>query len=461
MSAIPKGILRLPQVEQLLQEPWLASYITQLSRPLVTDVIRNALATIRSSDEFRKSHLASEEQQNKLRKSVDKSIINLCQKLISEKHQKVINATGTVVHTNLGRAPIDPAIWQAVTDVNTGQCNLEINLSTGKRGQRKGLVDRLFSRLSGAEDAMVVNNNAASIYLLLNEIAKGKEVIVSRGEQIQIGGGFRIPDILALSGAKLVEVGTTNITTAEDYLEAITDDTALVLMVHCSNFAIRGFTQSPDIRDIAKKLPEHVVLAVDQGSGLTTETFAAEETPVASYLKGGADIICFSGDKILGGPQAGILCGKRSLIKKIEKNPLMRAFRPSRIVYSLLEELLVKKLNKAPSGTGIAEKKAMNADQIKHQAETLSAALGDHVQLKKAQMVVGGGTLPDEYFSSWALEIISKKPATVLLADLRKLSIPVIGVIRNDAVQLNMAAVLPQDLSTLETQLKDYFNRES
>ena len=458
MSAIPKGIVRLPQVEQLLQEPVFAPYIRQLSRPLVTDTIRDVLAAIRRSEAFLTSHSASEEQIDDLHHSIYHDIEKRCQSLIRQRHHKVINATGTVVHTNLGRSPIDPAIWEAVSDVNTGQCNLEIKLTNGKRGQRKGLVDRLMSRLVGAEDAMVVNNNASSIYLMLNELAKGKEVIVSRGEQIQIGGGFRIPDILALSGASLVEVGTTNITTADDYLKAVTDNTAMVLMVHCSNFAIRGFTESPDIRDVAKKLPEHVVLAVDQGSGLTTETFAAEETPAAAYLKAGADIVCFSGDKILGGPQAGIVCGKAELVHKLEKNPLMRAFRPSRIVYSLLEELLVRKLNKDPEGKGIAEQRAMNPEVIKAQAEQLANSLGEYVRLVEAEMVVGGGTLPDEFFPSWALEIISKKSAEKVLADLRNLPLPVIGVIRNNAVQLNMAAILPHDLQRLEWQLKGLFH---
>ncbi len=460
MSANPKGIVRLPQVEQLLQEPVLAPYIRQLSRPLVTDVIREALATIRRSETFRASNLPPEEQKAEIHRTIYQTIQKRCQSLIQQRHSKVINATGTVVHTNLGRSPIDPAIWEAVSDVNTGQCNLEIKLSDGKRGQRKGLVDRLLSRLTGAEDAMVVNNNASSIYLMLNELAKGKEVIVSRGEQIQIGGGFRIPDILALSGAKLVEVGTTNITTADDYINAVTENTAMVLMVHCSNFAIRGFTQSPDIREVARKLPEHVVLAVDQGSGLTTERFAAEETPVSSYIKSGADLVCFSGDKILGGPQAGIVCGNRQLVKKLEKNPLMRAFRPSRIVYSLLEELLVRKLNKESEGQGIAEQSTTNPNAIRSRAEKLASVLGHYVRLVDAEMVVGGGTLPDEFFPSWALEIVSDKPAEKVLTDIREMPLPIIGVIRNNIVQLNMAAILPHDMNRLELQLKDYFSRE-
>ena len=454
----PKGFVRLPQVEQLLQEPAFAQYIRQLSRPVVTDAVREVLSTIRQSGVLTvESEDHYEQRHAEILEKTHQDIRNRCQFLVRKRHHKVINATGTVIHTNLGRSPIDPAIWDAVSAVNTGQCNLEIKLADGKRGQRKGLADSLLAQLTHAEDALVVNNNASSIYLMLNELAAGKEVIVSRGEQIQIGGGFRIPDILALSGAKLVEVGTTNITTAEDYLNAITENTAMVLMVHTSNFAVRGFTEAPDIAEVARKLPKHVVLAVDQGSGLTTETFAAEETPVQSYIKAGADLVCFSGDKIIGGPQAGIICGRKQLVARLEKNPLMRVLRPGRIIYSLLEELLVRKLNRQPEGQGLAEQTAGNPQKIRERAETLAAELQSHVQLVEAEMVVGGGTLPDEYFPSWALELNSSKPAQTLLTELRELSLPVIGVIRNNRVQLNMASVLPHDLDTLKHLLAEYF----
>ena len=446
MSPDPKGFVRLPQVEQLLQEPVLAPYIRQLSRPLVTDVVRRILSSIRQ--ERSTSELSTEVLHQRL--------IRGCQALLNQRHARVINATGTVVHTNLGRSPIDPALWDAVAAVNTGYCNLEIKLSDGKRGQRKGIVSQLLASLTGAEDGLVVNNNAASVYLLLNELARGKEVIVSRGEQIQIGGGFRIPDILALSGARLVEVGTTNITTADDYINAITDNTAMVLMVHCSNFVVRGFTESADIRDVARRLPESVVLAVDQGSGLSTEKFAANETPMSHYIRAGADLVCFSGDKILGGPQAGIICGRRELVQKLEKNPLMRAFRPGRIVYSLLEELLVRKLNRSPEGLGVAEKSVTGHEGIEQRARQLAAALGDYGRLVSAQMVVGGGTLPDEFFPSWSVELLVNKASEQVMSDLRAMSLPVIGVIRNDRVQLNMAAVLPQELSVLTDQLRSY-----
>ncbi len=450
MSGIPDGSLRLPQVEQLLQEPLLAPWINKLSRPLVADIIRQTLSTIRQQPTFRSTGID--------RATLNTKLEQACSNLFNQRHRQVINATGTVVHTNLGRSPIDPAIWQAVTTVNTGYCNLETSLLDGHRGQRKGILSSLLSALTGAEDGLVVNNNAASVYLLLSELAKGKEVIVSRGEQIQIGGGFRIPDILALSGAKLVEVGTTNITTADDYINAITDNTAMVLMVHCSNFVIRGFTESANIRDVAHRLPKHIVLAVDQGSGLSTEQFAANETPMSSYIRAGADLVCFSGDKILGGPQSGLICGRKELIQRLEKNPMMRAFRPGRIVYSLLEELLIQKLNRTTKGQGIAERILSESDAVLERAQVLVAELDNSVSLIESKMVVGGGTLPDEYFPSWSVELQVNTSGEQVLADLRAMPLPIIGVIRQDRVQLNMATVLADELPVMISQLRDYLN---
>ncbi|PJE79349.1 L-seryl-tRNA(Sec) selenium transferase [invertebrate metagenome] len=457
MSANPKGIIRLPQVEQILQRPFLALFIQQLSRPLITDIVRESLTYVRRSPLFRDDSLTPEAHKEKLLKLLDDTISNRCRFVFRQRHHRVINATGTVVHTNLGRSPIEREVWDSVTDLCTGYCNLEIKLSDGKRGERKGIAGRLFGRLIGCDDALVVNNNAASVHMILNELGQGKEVIVSRGEQIQIGGGFRIPDIMAMSGAKLVEVGTTNITTADDYLNAITDNTSMVLMVHTSNFAIRGFTKRADIRTIKKGLPEHVVLAVDQGSGLTTEGFAPDETPASHYIKAGADIVCFSGDKILGGPQAGIICGRQDLVKKLEKNPMMRAFRPSKIIYSLLEELLVRKLNRNDKGQGIAER-SVNSQQLRKLATDFAESIDDErLQVVQDQMIVGGGTLPDTYFPSWALCLNLPESPDKLLAELRNAPVPVIGVIRNDKVHLNMAAILPADRGNLESTLRAMF----
>ncbi|WP_281648134.1 L-seryl-tRNA(Sec) selenium transferase [Parendozoicomonas sp. Alg238-R29] len=439
---------RFPQVGQLLDSSFLENAITRLSRPLVTDVIRRVLDSYRKQRRF----ITDDKEQAQL----EADILFSCQKLIRTRQSRVINATGTVIHTNLGRSPISPDVWDAVAELNTGYNNLEISLTKGKRGERKGLVNHLVSALTGAEDAMVVNNNASSVWLLLNELSAGKEVIVSRGEQIQIGGGFRIPDIMGMAGANMVEVGTSNITTADDYIDAITENTALVLMVHRSNFAIRGFTESADIKEVARRLPEHVLLAVDQGSGLVTETFSKEEVPADRYLRQGAHLVCFSGDKILGGPQAGIICGDKELVKRLEKNPMMRAFRPGRIVYSLLEELLVRKLNGEDSGRGIAERAQLNLEANHQWAEQLLPKWGNSVSLLEDQLVVGGGTLPDEYYPSWSLELHLNKPANKILDELRELEVSIIAVIRNDKVRINLATILPEDRDTVARQLTNY-----
>ncbi len=444
----------IPQIEKILQQAFISPYIERLSRPIVTDIIRSEVSAL-------KKYILSDKNNTDV--SLDKLYNNIkhaCWMMNQQRLQRVVNGTGVIVHTNLGRSPINAELWQSVTDVNTHYNNLEIDLSTGKRGKRKGIIQTLMTHLVKGEDTLVVNNNASSVYLMLHELTQGKEVIVSRGEQIQIGGGFRIPDILALSGAKLVEVGTTNITTNQDYLDAITENTAMVLMIHTSNFKIRGFTESADIKELAKELPPHVILAVDQGSGTTVEDMPDEPT-VASYINAGADLVCFSGDKILGGPQAGMITGEQSLIQRLEKNPMMRAFRPSRIVYSLLEELAVRKLNQLDSGAGVAETKSTIAETaLKHSAERLAEGLAPFIQVVRSDMTVGGGSLPDQSTPSWSVELSPKDPKLArspeqLLKLMRSWPLPVIGVIKHDKVQLNLATIDESEMTYLRTQLTE------
>jgi L-seryl-tRNA(Ser) seleniumtransferase len=446
-----KDATRIPQIEKILQHSFLAPYIDRLSRPVVTSIVRENV------DEYKKSCLEnggfSTFDCNKLYALIE----NRCKKVERQRLKRVINATGVVVHTNLGRSPIDAELWQSVTELNTSYCNLELDLQTGKRGKRKGLVPQLMNKLVKGEDTLVVNNNASSIYLMLHELAKGKEVIVSRGEQVQIGGGFRIPDILAQSGATLVEVGATNITTLDDYLDAVTENTAMVLVVHTSNYKIRGFTHSPDLADLAKHLPEHVILAVDQGSGVSSEPFV-EEISVNKYLKSGADIVCFSGDKIIGGPQAGFITGKQALIQRMEKNPMMRAFRPGRIVYSLIEELMVRKLNNDASGCGVAEKRYLRPKaMLKKMADQLVAIYPEKLSAEQSDMTIGGGSLPDESYPSWSVKIQLDKSPERILTLIRNWPIPVIGVVSQNSVYLNMATLSEDDLNYIAIQLQELF----
>ncbi|AGH82375.1 selenocysteine synthase [Psychromonas sp. CNPT3] len=443
---------RLPQIEKVLQLHELQFYINSLSRPIVTRLIQKELDSIRQSDEFK--------QQGCDAINVIERIVSRCSQTQYKKLQRVINATGTVIHTNLGRSPINAEIWDSVRGINIGYNNLELQISSGKRGGRKGIMGELLQALTGAEDAVIVNNNASSVYLILAELAKGKEVIVSRGEQIQIGGGFRIPDILALTGAKMVEVGSTNITTADDYINAITPETALILMVHQSNFTIQGFTEKPDIADVAKRLPAHIILAVDQGSGLSNETLSQSEICIAQYIKWGADLVCFSGDKILGGPQSGIICGRHALIALLEKNPMMRTFRPSRIIYSLLEALLIKKLNKANSGKGIAQRTIDDQQNIHDKAKRLVALFPQYLTLKSLPLVIGGGTLPNTQYVSTGVSIKCEGHcAEAISSALRQAPNPIITTIKNAEVLCHLAAVNDDDYLILQQKLQLYFQQ--
>jgi len=439
---------RLPQIDRLLQHPDLESAIATLSRPLVTNIIRQLFANIRQSSTF--------QQHGVSQINVLQEVINACHKHIKMRQSRVINATGIIIHTNLGRSPIDEEVWQSVTELNTGYCNLELTLQQGKRGMRNGLLPVLVNTWIGAEDALFVNNNAAAVYLALQGLAQGKEVIVSRGEQIQIGGGFRIPDILAMSGCKLVEVGTTNITTADDYLSAITENTAAILMVHQSNFAIQGFTESPNIKEVAQGLPADVALIVDQGSGFSTEQYANNETPLANYLKAGADLVCFSGDKLLGGPQAGIIAGQASLIKKLSKQPMMRAFRCGRIVLSLLEALLINKLNQSSSGQGIAEQQLKQLPTTLIWAEELVEQWQPYAKMIDLPTQVGGGTLPTQTYPGYGIELDLPGKIQTHLDNLRATPVPIIGYLNRDKLILNLSTVLKRDKALFISQVSNY-----
>ncbi|WP_256871150.1 L-seryl-tRNA(Sec) selenium transferase [Shewanella sp. Scap07] len=440
MNNYSREWVRLPQVEQFLQLACIQPYIALLSRPLVTQIVREHFKTVRHD----------KNRQHSGHQWLEADVCRLLSQRLHVRQSRVINATGTIIHTNLGRSPISSKLWQQVSDVNTHYSNLELALNTGKRGQRKGLVAELLGLLTGADDSLVVNNNACSVYLIILALAQGKEVIVSRGEQIQIGGGFRIPDILAMSGAKLVEVGTTNVTTCDDYINAITENTAMVLLVHQSNFVIRGFTESVDIRQLKAKLPANVILAVDQGSGVSTESFCPQEKAIGRYIQYGADLVCFSGDKILGGPQAGIVCGRNDLIKVLEKNPMMRAFRPGRIILSLLEALLIEKLNQHEAGKGISETLLERLPLTKALAEKLASHLPNKAEVITLTAVVGGGTLPDCDYPCYGVAISGE--AKRISEQFRACSVPVIGVISHGRFILNLAGVTEDDFEILLKQ---------
>jgi L-seryl-tRNA(Ser) seleniumtransferase len=441
----PNSLSKLPQIETLLQTEELEAWFSRLSRPLVArlaaETIREVRTAIQGGGEF-----PGEE-------AILRAAVRRCRDTSRRRIHYLINATGVVLHTNLGRAPISKSAWRSAEAVNTGFSNLEFDLQTGKRGKRKGIIPDLLSLLVGAEDALMLNNNAAAVFLILSALAGSREVIVSRGEQVQIGGGFRIPEILAQTGAKMVEVGTTNITRLEDYTAALSPDTAMVLIVHTSNFRIRGFTERPGIRELAAELPDGVLLVVDQGSGTTTERIPGEQS-VSHYLSSGADLVSFSGDKVLGGPQAGFIVGKGELIRTLSRHPLNRVFRPGKTIYSLMEEALVARLNRTAEPP-VEAVLSLPMGELRARGEFLLAELPpDAARLVDSTVTTGGGSAPDEHFPSLSIELVADEKPENLLAALRQLEPPIIGTIAEDRVQLNLATLLPEEVQLVGESLK-------
>jgi L-seryl-tRNA(Ser) seleniumtransferase len=341
--------------------------------------------------------------------------------------RRVLNATGVIVHTNLGRAPLADAALERVADA-ASYSNLEYDLSSGSRGSRQDHLAPLLRRLTGAEAAIVVNNNAAAVLLALAALAEGREVVVSRGELIEIGDGFRIPDVLARSGARLVEVGTTNRTRAADYERAIGPETALLLRVHQSNFRVVGFSAQPRLAELATVAQRHGLPLVDDlGSGALLE-IEGEPTPAAA-IAAGADLVCFSGDKLLGGPQAGIVAGRAELVERLRRHPLHRALRSDKLTLAALEGTLALYLDR-PDEIPVVRMLREPAGSVRARAERLAEAVGGTVEETVAR--VGGGALPLAELPSFACAV-----EEALAAALRGHEPPVVAVVRDGRTLLD------------------------
>jgi L-seryl-tRNA(Ser) seleniumtransferase len=345
--------------------------------------------------------------------------------------RRVLNATGVIVHTNLGRAPLAAEAIARVEEVARGYSNLEYDLTAGARGSRQDHVADILRRLTGAEAALVVNNNAAAVLLALAALAEGREVLVSRGELIEIGDGFRIPDVLARSGARLREVGTTNRTRAADYENAIGDDTALILRVHQSNFRVVGFTELPPLHRLAQVAQSHELPLVDDlGSGVLqpSDTLTLGDEPSArESLAAGADLVTFSGDKLLGGPQAGILVGRADLVERLRRHPLQRALRADKLTLAALEGTLALYLD-APERIPVL--RMLRDDGVRARAERLASLTGGTVEETVAR--VGGGALPLAELPSFACALEEE-----LAAPLRATEPPVVGIVRDGKLLLD------------------------
>jgi L-seryl-tRNA(Ser) seleniumtransferase len=428
----------LPSVHQLLEAPEAQARISQHGRPVVRFAVQRAL------DEERRSGTITDRPVRWAR--IDAAI----KQLRKPRLRPVINATGVVLHTNLGRAPLAATAAEAAARIGARYSTLEFDPGTGRRARRHELVAEILGYLTGAESAAVVNNCAAAVLLMLTALAKGKEVLVARGELVEIGGGFRMPEIMRLSGARLVEVGTTNRTRAEDYAAALTSRTAAILKVHASNYQVVGFTEEVTLKSLAAIARQHQVLLLhDLGSGALLDTSAyglAEEPRVQDSLEAGVDLVACSADKMLGGPQAGLLLGRAALVERVMKHPLARALRVDKMTAAALAATLDLYLTKSLSALPVWDMIAAPADALARRAAAWQGRLAEQglaADVMPSESTVGGGSLPGERLPTSVLAIRpSTGSATALLGRLRQHEPPLIGRIERDRVLLDPRTVL-------------------
>jgi L-seryl-tRNA(Ser) seleniumtransferase len=360
----------------------------------------------------------------------------------------VINATGVIIHTNLGRAPLGDAAIARLTAIARGYSNLEYDLPAGERGSRTVHAESLLTSITGAEAAVVVNNNAAATMLILSALASGREVVISRGELVEIGGGFRVPDVMRQSGATLREVGTTNRTRVTDYTAAVSPATAMFLRVHPSNFRIEGFTERPSLVDLAGAARAmNVPLVEDIGSGNLATLH--DEPSVQASIAAGVDVVCFSGDKLLGGPQSGIVVGRKALVDQLRKHPLMRAVRADKMTFAVLEATLAEYASGRASETVPVQRMLqLSPDEIESRVQSVAAAIGGHgwhVAMISGSSAVGGGSAPGLQLPTVLLSLARDGESAEQTAKyLRALDPPVIARIEHDRVVLDLRTVLPE-----------------
>jgi len=439
------ALRRLPSVDRLLGHPAVAPWRERLSHAVVVALVREALESARRQ--------ALEGQSAPDPDALAEEVARRAKGLDRPRPRPLINATGVVLHTNLGRAPLSREAVEAMAEASLRYTDLEYDLEEGERGSRQAHARDLLRLLTGAEDALVVNNNASAVLLALSALASGREVLVSRGEAVEIGGRFRIPDVLRQSGAQLVEVGTTNRTYLEDYEAALGPETALILAVHRSNFRMEGFVHSPDLRDLVALGRRHGVPVVhDLGSGslLDTARFGLAHEPMPQEsVSAGADLVCFSGDKLLGGPQAGIVVGRRDLIARLARHPLARAVRVDKATLAGLTATLLHYLRgEAETKVPVWRMLATPLEELERRARRWASALGPPAQAVPGRSAVGGGSLPGETLPTWLLAMPGEAfpgGASALARRLRKGDPPVVARIEGEQVLLDPRTVLPEE----------------
>ena len=431
----------LPSVHQLLEEEPATTLIAAHGRPLVRFAVQRVLEEERRRAATNTSHARWSR--------VEATI----QGLRRSRLRPVVNATGVILHTNLGRAPLAAAAADATAGIAGRYSTLEFDPLTGRRGRRHDLLGELLRYLTGAEATAVVNNCAAAVLLMLTALAKGKEVIVARGELVEIGGGFRMPEVMRLSGARMVEVGTTNRTRAEDYAAAVTPKTVAIMKVHASNFQVVGFTESVELKPLAAIARQHQLLLLhDLGSGALLDTTAfglAAEPRIQDSLLADVDLVASSADKLLGGPQAGLLFGRADLVERVMKHPLARAVRVDKLTIAALAATLDLYLTQSFGDVPIWTMLSTSLDSVRSRAQAWQsrlAELGVAVELAAAESTVGGGSLPGERLPTTVVVITPRQGgATDLLRRLREHEPPVIGRIVEERVLLDPRTVLPDE----------------
>ncbi|MHB8755115.1 MAG: L-seryl-tRNA(Sec) selenium transferase [Candidatus Acidiferrales bacterium] len=457
------GLREIPSVDELLKRPKMAQLTQRAGREFTVEITRRVLADLR-------------EEAGRGRESMSVDALNIEMQIAERIEQElapslrsVINATGVVLHTNLGRAPIGKSAAEHLATTAARYSNLEYDLAAGARGKRDAHTNKLLAEPVGAEAAIVVNNNAAAVFLVLHTLAKGAEVIVSRGELIEIGDGFRIPDIMAESGAVLREVGTTNRTRIADYERAVTDRTRLLFRVHPSNFRIVGFTKRPGLEELVELGQRHKIPVVeDLGSGCLADLskVGIDEPVACTSIQSGADVVTFSGDKLLGGPQAGIIAGKKDIVERIRRNPLFRALRVDKLTIAVLEVTLRAYRRGAWKEIPALNMIRMPVWEIEKRAHEFVARVsgklpGDaKLEIRQGSSVIGGGSTPDQKLPTSLISIVSRHHSAVDLEErLRrpKTGTPAIARIEEDRLVMDLRTVFVEEEAPLAEALLHAF----
>ena len=465
-----EAVRRIPSIDALLESAASKEEFTALSHVALVSILRQAVQTVRQ--DIISGDAAWNDEPAFLRDYIFRIAIGEKNRLLQPSLKRVVNATGIILHTNLGRAPLGERARQEVNRAMEGYSNLEYDLEKGERGERQIHIAARIAAATGAEDALAVNNNAAAILLSLAGFARGREVIVSRGELVEIGGSFRIPEIMTQSGAIMVEVGTTNITCIEDYNEAITPNTAAILKVHTSNFRIVGFTRETQPAELCDLAHRRGLLAMnDLGSGtlLPFSSHGYNEPSVAESISSGFDIVTFSGDKLLGAGQAGIIAGRRNLLAALKREPLMRALRLDKLSIAALEGTLIDYAAGRSNHTlPVWEMLMVSRDRLKLKAEKLNEALAAklendwHVRVVETKSLAGGGALPAVEMAGFGVEVAPNGvSAGQLEEEMRRLPTPVIGLVRDGAIVLDVRCLRPDEdemvccgLATIQRRLR-------